>query len=81
MQIVINDIAWHILLIARLMWMLDAMIIDISTAFLYCNLDERNLRQPAKRADSFDDECLLLLKSLYRLVQAQQWVQTICHKY
>jgi len=37
---VINDVAWHVLLIAMLVWNLNAIIIDVESAFLYGDLDE-----------------------------------------
>ena len=71
---VINDIAWRILLIAKLVWGLDAIIIDVETAFLYGDLKEQIYMNLPKGMTSFDDECLALLKSLYGLVQAAcQW--------
>jgi len=71
---VINDVAWRILLIAMLVWNLDAMIIDVESAFLYGDLDEEIYMDLPDGMTSFDDECLLLLKAIYGLVQAaRQW--------
>jgi len=56
------------------MWKQDAMIVDINTTFLYSKLDEEIYTNLPEGLTGFDDECLLLLKSLYGLVQAaQQW--------
>lgn len=37
---VINDVSWRILIVAILVWSLDAKIIDVETAFLLGDLDE-----------------------------------------
>jgi len=71
---VINDVAWCILLIAMLVWNLDAIIIDVESAFLYGNLDEEIYMELPDGMMGFDDKCLLLLKAIYELVQAaRQW--------
>ena len=71
---VINDVAWRILLIAKLVWQLDAILIDVDTAFLYGDLEEEIYMDLPEGMTGFDDECLLLLKALYGLVQAaRQW--------
>jgi len=70
----VNDIAWRILLIAKLVWKLSAIIIDVDTAFLYGDLDEEIYMQMPEGMTGFSDEVLLLLKSLYGLIQAaRQW--------
>jgi len=38
---VVNDITWRIKVIAMIIWGLDALIIDVETAFLYGNLGKR----------------------------------------
>jgi len=71
---VINDVAWRILLITMLVWNLDAIIIDVESAFLYGDLDEEIYMDLPDRMTGFEDECLLLLKAIYGLVQAaRQW--------
>ena len=71
---VINDMAWQILLIAKLVWKLGAIIVDVDTAFLYGELLEDIFMDIPEGMTAFDDKCLLLLKSLYGLVQAaRQW--------
>jgi len=71
---VVNDVTWRILIVAMLVWKLDAIIIDIETAFLHGNLEEEIYMDLPAGMKSFKDECLLLLKSIYGLVQgAQQW--------
>jgi len=37
---VINNVAWQILLIAKLVWNLDAILINVDTTFLYGDLEE-----------------------------------------
>jgi len=71
---VINDVAWRILLIAMLIWNLDAIIIDVESAFLYGDFDEEIYMDLPDGMTGFEDECLLLLKVIYGLVQvARQW--------
>jgi len=71
---VINDVAWRILLIAILILNLDGIIIDIESAFLYGDLDEEIYIELPDGMTGFEDECLLLLKAIYWLVQAvKQW--------
>jgi len=71
---IINDVVWRILLIAKLVWKLDAILIDVDTAFLYGDLNEEIYMELPEGMTGFNDECLLLLKAPYGLVQAaQQW--------
>jgi len=67
---IVNDVAWRILLIVKLVWKLSAIIIDVDTAFLYGDLDEEIYMQMPEGMMGFSDKVLLLLKSLYGLVQA-----------
>ena len=63
-----------VLLIAMLVWKLDAIIINVKTAFLHGKLEEEIYMDLPQGLEGNDDECLLLLKSLYGLVQAAwQW--------
>jgi len=50
-------------------WELDAILIDINTTFLYGDLEEEIYMDLPEGLTGFDDECLLLLKALYSLVQ------------
>jgi len=71
---VMNDVTWRILLVAMLVWKMDAIIIDVETAFLHGELDEEIYMDLPAGLDGESDECLLLLKALYGLVQgARQW--------
>ena len=65
---VINDVSWRILIIAMLLWKLEAKIVDVETAFLYGDLDEDIYMFCPEVHDQ--DEALHLLHSLYGLVQA-----------
>jgi len=65
---VITDVSWRILIVAMLVWKLDARIIDVETAFLLGDLDEEIYMQCDEVHDK--DEVLLLIHSIYGLVQA-----------
>jgi len=69
-----NDVTWHILLVAIIVWGMDAIIVDVETAFLHGELEEEIYMNLPEGMEGKDDECLLLLKALYGLVQgACQW--------
>jgi len=69
-----NDITWCILLVAMIVWKLDAIIINVRTAFLHGDLEEEIYMNLPDSMEGSDIECLLLLKALYGLVQgAHQW--------
>jgi len=69
-----NNVAWQILLSAKLVWKLAAIIINVDTAFLYRDLEKEIYMQMPEGMTGFSDEVLLLLKSLYGLMQAaRQW--------
>jgi len=71
---VMNDVTWRILLVAMLVWKMDAIIIDVETAFLHGELDKEIYMDLPAGLDGKSDECLLLLKALYGLVQGvRQW--------
>ena len=65
---VITDVSWRILIIVMLVWNLDAMIIDVETAFLLGDLDEE-IYMICRQVHN-DDEVLFLQHSIYGLVQA-----------
>ena len=66
----INDVSWLILIIAMLVWKLDAKIIDVLTAFLYGDLEEEiYMKCPEVHKE---DEALLLIHSIYGLVQSSR---------
>jgi len=71
---VMNDVTWRILLVTMIVWNLDAIIVDVETAFLHGDLEEEIYMNLPDGMEGMDDECLLLLKALYGLVQgARQW--------
>ena len=65
---VINDVSWRILLIIKMLMKHDAKIVDVETAFLFGDLDEEVYMTCKEVHDS--DEVLLLIHSLYGLVQS-----------
>jgi len=65
---VINDVSWRILIIAMLVWKLEAKIIDVSTAFLYGDLEE-DIYMKCNEVHG-KDEVLHLLHAIYGLVQS-----------
>ncbi len=69
-MLAINNVAWQILQIAKLVWNLDAILIKVDTAFLCGDLEEEIYMDIPEGLTGFSDECLLLLKALYGLVQS-----------
>ena len=68
---VINDVTWRMLIIAKMVWNLQAKIVDVETAFLHGDLDEEiYMEAPEGLGLDKDKECVLLKKSIYGLVQA-----------
>ena len=68
---VANDITIRLLLVAMILFGLSAKIVDVETAFLYGELEEEvYMENPEGLEDSNDDEALLLLTTIYGLVQA-----------
>ena len=65
---VINDVRWRILLIIKMLMKHDAKIVDVKTASLFGDLDEEVYMTCKEVHDS--DEVLLLIHSLYGLVQS-----------
>jgi len=51
----INDVAWQILLIAKLVWKLSAIIINVDTAFLYRDLEEEIYMQMPEGMTGFSN--------------------------
>ena len=65
---VINDVSWCIFIIAMLVQKLEVKIIDVSTAFLYVDLEE-DIYMKCEEVHG-EDEALHLLHAIYGLVQA-----------
>ncbi len=69
-----NNVTWHILLVAMIVWKLGAIIVNVETAFLHRDLEEEIYMNLLDGMEGSNDKCLLLLKALYGLVQgAHQW--------
>ena len=67
---VINDVSFRVMLIAKLMWGLQASIIDVETAFLHGDLSEEIYMNIPEGMSKGQDHCLLLKKTIYGLVQS-----------
>ncbi len=65
---VINDVSWRILLIIKMLMKYEAKIVDVETAFLFGDLEEEVYMTCKEVHD--DDEVLLLIHSIYGLVQS-----------
>jgi len=69
-----HELTWYILLVAMIVWGMDAIIVDVEMAFLHGKLKEEIYMSLPEGMAGKDNECLLLLKALYGLVQgARQW--------
>jgi len=60
---------------------MDAIIIDIKTAFLHGDLDKEMYMNLLDGMEGSNEDCLLLLKALYGLVQGacQWWKKFVGH--
>jgi Reverse transcriptase (RNA-dependent DNA polymerase) len=67
---IVNDTIWRMMLVLQIALKLGSRIIDIETAFLNGELSEEIYMNAPKGLDTDDDECVLLLKSLYGQVQS-----------
>ena len=67
---VINDISFRIGMVMMLQLGLDAVIFDVETAFLHGELKEKIYMDCPDGMPSGSDECLLLQKTIYGLVQS-----------
>jgi Reverse transcriptase (RNA-dependent DNA polymerase) len=67
---VINDVTFRILLVMLLTWILKAKVVDIETSFLHGNLKETIYMEMPKGMEASIDECLILNKTIYGLVQS-----------
>ena len=74
-----NDVSWRILLVAKMLWGLNAKIVDVETAFLYGELEEEVYMMCKEIHD--EDEVLFLQHSIYGLVQsARQYFKYFIEK-
>jgi hypothetical protein len=67
---VAHDVSFRILIILMIVYGYCAMIFDVETAFLMGNLNELIYMDCPKGMDHQPDECLLLEKTIYGLVQS-----------
>ena len=75
---VINDVTWRCIIVIKMLWGLDAKIVDIETAFLHGDLEEE-IYMECPEGLSLNEEhltlsekesCVILDKAIYGLVQA-----------
>ena len=66
---VVNDVTFRIVMIAMMVLGLEAIIFDIETAFLLGDLTELIYMDCPEGVEHEDDECVLLTKMIYGLVQ------------
>ena len=69
---VVNDVTFRIAIIMMIVNDLDAVIFDIETAFLLGDLKELIYMDCPQGFEHEDDECLLLTKTIYGLVQSSR---------
>jgi hypothetical protein len=69
---VISDVTYRILLICEIVWGLTSKIVDVETAFLHGDLEEGQeiYMDCPESLEHEEDECLLLQKTIYGLVQS-----------
>jgi hypothetical protein len=66
----INDVAYRIMLILKILWDLKGIIIEVKGAFLHRDLEGQAIYMDAPEGlDAALDECVLLGKTIYSLVQ------------
>jgi hypothetical protein len=66
----VNDVSFRIILSAKLLWDLQASIVDVEIAFLHGDLQEEIYMNAPKGMSQDDNTCLLLKKTIYGLVQS-----------
>jgi hypothetical protein len=76
---VISDVTFRILLILMVVYGYTAMVLDVEVAFLHGEMDSEVYMESPQGYEQFTqrDECLVLKKAIYGLVQAaRQWYKT-----
>jgi hypothetical protein len=68
--LVLNDVSFRIMLIAKLVWDMTSTVIDIETAFLHGDLDEEIYMEVPKGLEIKHNKKLMLKKTIYGLVQS-----------
>jgi Reverse transcriptase (RNA-dependent DNA polymerase) len=61
---VVNDVSFRIMLIAKLIWNLQAIIVDVETAFLHGDLKEEIYMNVPEGLQHDSNSCLLLKKTI-----------------
>jgi hypothetical protein len=69
---VINNVSFRIMLIARLIWNLEASIVDVETTILHGELQEEIYMNISEGMSYDSKHCLLSTKTIYGLVIAQE---------
>ena len=69
---VCNDVTFRMVIVLMIIWRLEALIFDVTTAFLTGDLEEEIYMECPDGMEHDDDEVLLLLKTIYGLVQASR---------
>ncbi len=82
---VVNDVTYRIMLVASILWQLTNVIVDVETAFLHGDLEEEIYMDCPEGLEHDPDECLLLQKTIYGLVQSarqfyKKFVNTLRNK-
>jgi hypothetical protein len=67
---VVNDVIFQIMLIAKLIWKLEAITADMETAFLHGELKEKIYMNTLEGMSYDSKHCLLLSKTIYGMVQS-----------
>jgi len=67
---VANDITFRIVITVMIVYQLRSLIFDVETAFLAGDLEELIYMDCPEGMEHEDDECLLLIKTIYGLVQS-----------
>jgi Reverse transcriptase (RNA-dependent DNA polymerase) len=78
-SLVINDVVFRILIVLQMIWGLTAALLDVEVAFLNGELDEKIYMECPEGIVRQEDDMVLLLKSMYGLVQvARQFFLKFC---
>jgi Reverse transcriptase (RNA-dependent DNA polymerase) len=76
---VVHDVSFCLMIIMRMIFKRKAMIMHVEVAFLNGDLDEEIYMECPKGLEHEEEECLILLKALYGLVQAaRQFFLKLC---
>jgi hypothetical protein len=67
---VLNDVSFRIMLIAKLVWDMTCIVIDIETAFIHGDLDEEIYMEVPKGLTISENKKLLLRKTIYGIVKS-----------